>query len=145
MNADLFLFLLSGLGSLGWSLINGMHRRNPEYKAKVRGSASQFPVFARRRLLRLVAPTRFEDRVNHALVIAGCCCIMLSPALIMCWILVPMAWWQSPLLIGAGTVIGSFLGEFGVNSIGCSIEMPSQATPHSSEHEGAPEGQARKA
>ena len=145
MTADLILFLLSGVVALGWSLFNGAHRRNPVYKSKIRESAGKFPVFARRRLLRLVAPTRFEDRVNHALVIAGCCCIILSPVLVLSWFYTALDWWHSPLIIGAGTVIGSFLGEFAVNSIGCSIELQGQSIEPQLEHEPVSENQARNA
>lgn len=127
MSAHWILFTLAGMLSLGWSLINGVHRRNPKYKQTVIESAIKVPPFSRRRLLRLVAPTRLRDRANHATVIAGCCFIILFPVTVGTILSGVVGWWQAPLIVGAGNLIGAYLGEFTFNSFGCGVDLPAEA------------------
>lgn len=119
----LLLAIAIGL-ALGWSIANGMRRRNPAYKVSLRESASRLPERARQRLLRLVAPTQFKDRVNHALVIAGCSFIVYLPVALLFAVAGWSSWW-SPWLIGLFGALGAaFVGEFVLNARGCEIEMP---------------------
>lgn len=123
MNIDWLTFALTAGLALGWSFFNGMHRRNSEYKRKVAESASRFPSFTRRKLLRLIAPTRFKDRVNHALVIAGCCLIIAFPAVLVALIGGWTVWWRVFLVSVMGSLAGAFVGEFIINAKGCGLDL----------------------
>lgn len=93
--------------------------------------------------MRLMAPTRLKDRVNHATVIAGCCTIICTPVLIVVMILGVLPWWQPPLLVIAGTLAGAYVGEFVFNSWGCGLDLPERPTDRLSgdEAEGRPASQ----
>src|SRR5581483_8582885 len=119
MSWDSALFVLAAALSLGWSIVNGMRRRDQKYKISIRESASHLPEPTRRRFLRLVAPTRLDDRINHALVIAGCCLIIYFPVAVLA-ILLRLVFWWTPWVIGlAGTILGAFIGEFVFYARGC--------------------------
>lgn len=126
---DWLTFAFTGSLALGWSIINGVHRRNPSYKEKVCKSAALFPPMTRRKLLRLVAPTRLEDRVNHSLVIAGCCLIIAAPVLLIEAIIGWLPWWQIGLIAVLGSLFGALVGEFVFNSYGTALEMPTEPNP----------------
>ncbi|MCH8275510.1 MAG: hypothetical protein IH851_12050 [Armatimonadetes bacterium] len=143
MGADFFLLAVTGTLALGWSFINGMHRRDQQYKGSVISSASRFPGFTRRKLLRLVAPTRLADRLNHAAVIAGGCTIIAAPLVILMIGFGVLDWWQAPLIAGAGAVAGAYLGEFLFNSWGCAVQMPDEATLPRSERADGGESQVQ--
>lgn len=127
------LLVLAALLSLGWSIANGMRRRNPEYKRKIIDSATNLPAATRRRLLRLVAPTRLDDRANHALVIVGCCLVIYLPIALAAILIWRTEWWK-PWPVGlVGSLVGALVGEFLFNSRGCAIELPAEPTPQSSD------------
>ncbi|MCL6624381.1 MAG: hypothetical protein K6T17_07180, partial [Fimbriimonadales bacterium] len=91
----------------------------------------------RRRLLRLVAPVRIEDRLNHSAVIAGCCCIIASPIVLVAMFSPFFAWWQPPLIAAGGALLGSVTGELLFNSWGSAIEPLDEANPPPSTGAGA--------
>ena len=115
--------------ALGWSFINGCHRRDRANKEKLAASVGSFPAFTRRKLLRLLAPTRLKDRFNHATVIAGCCCIICTPAALVVAIFGWLVWWQAFAYVLIGALAGAYAGEFALNSWGCALTMPAESTP----------------
>ncbi len=120
------LFGFAALLALGWSLINGCHRRNAAYKDRLRSSVVQFPSPTKRKLLRLMAPTSFKDRWNHATVLAGCVCIIASPLFVLATL-----FGYSPLIVSlgallTGSLVGAYVGELGFNSWGCALIVPTE-------------------
>ena len=123
------LFGFVALLSLGWSFFNGCHRRDEAYKNGLRSSVVQFPEGTKRKLLRLMAPTCLKDRINHAIVIAGCICIISSPVFAVA-ILVGYAGFLPALgALVVGSLAGSFIGEFVVNCRGCELILPTEPSP----------------
>lgn len=106
----LLLSLAAGL-ALGWTFFNARHRRDPGYRERIHQSVERFSDFTRRKLLRLLAPESLVDRWNHATVIAGCCCIILTPLLIAGVLFGAWVWWKALLLAIAGTLVGAWTGE----------------------------------
>jgi hypothetical protein len=139
---DSVLFGFTASLAFFWSIINGFHRRNPHYKQKVKERAMRFTPRVRRRLLRLVAPVRMEDRLNHSAVIAGCCCIIASPLVLVAMFSPFFAWWQPPLIAAGGALLGSVTGELLFNSWGNAIESLDEANPPPSTGAGAGEAQS---
>ena len=123
------LFGFVALLALGWSFFNGCHRRDEAYKSRLRTSVVQFPQGTTRKLLRLLAPTRLNDRINHAIVIAGCICIIATPVLIIALFAGYVAFWPALLATLAGSLAGSFVGEFVVNCRGCALILPVEPSP----------------
>ena len=123
------LFGFVALLSLGWSFFNGCHRRDRAYKERLRSSVTQFPEGTTRKLLRLMAPTRLKDRVNHSIVIAGCICIIASPVFATAILTGYAAFWPALGALLAGSLAGSFTGEFVVNFRGCELILPTEPSP----------------
>ena len=123
------LFGFVALLSLGWSFFNGCHRRDRAYKERLRSSVTQFPERTTRKLLRLMAPTCLKDRVNHAIVIAGCICIIASPVFAVAILIGYAAFWPALGALLAGSLAGSFTGEFVVNCRGCELILPTEPSP----------------
>jgi len=138
LSPDWILFLFAALLSLGWSLVNGMHRRSLSRKQEILSAVERFPPKTGRKLVRLMAPTRLKDRINHATVIAGCCTIICTPIFVVVMILGILPWWQPPLLVIAGTLAGAYVGELVFNSWGCGLDLPEQSIDRQSDDE--PEG-----
>lgn len=115
------LFGFAALLALGWSLFNGFHRRNAAYKERLRSSVTQLPHGTTRKLLRLMAPTSFKDRWNHATVLAGCVCIIASPIYVIAAISGYAGLWAALGALLAGSLAGAYLGELGFNSWGCAL------------------------
>jgi len=116
VNTEDWLLLLVAAGlALGWTFFNARHRRDPNYRERIHRSVQRFSDFTRRKLLRLLAPESFVDRWNHATVIAGCCCIILTPVLIAGALFGVWTWWKAPLLAIAGTLAGAWTGEAAFN------------------------------
>ena len=129
-------WLLAAIGfalAFGWTAINGAHRRNPKEKQRVISSVAGFNPQTRRRLLRLVGPTRLGDRVNHALVIASACTLLAIVPSIIYGALVEIAWWMAVGWQVCGSLAGALGAEFLLNSFGCAIvptdESNSQTPP----------------
>lgn len=122
------LFAFAAFLALGWSFVNGMHRRNEKRKREIMEAATKFPAATSRRLIRLLAPTRLNDRINHATVIAGCCTIICTPVMVVVMAMGLLPWWQPPLLVVGGTLVGAYVGEFAFNSWGCGLQLPNHAT-----------------
>lgn len=112
---DWLLFLVAAGLALGWTFFNARHRRDPNYRERIHRSVQRFSDYTRRKLLRLLAPESFVDRWNHATVIAGCCCIILTPVLIVGALFGLWTWWKAPLLAIAGTLAGAWTGEAAFN------------------------------
>ena len=123
------LFGFVALLALGWSFFNGCHRRDESYKNRLRTSVGRFPAGTTRKLLRLMAPTKLKDRVNHAIVIAGCICIIATPILVIALIAGYVGFWPGALAVLTGSLAGSFVGEFVVNCYGCALILPTESTP----------------
>jgi hypothetical protein len=120
------LFGVAALMALGWSLINGFHRRNAAYKERLRTSVTQFPRGTTRKLLRLMAPTSFKDRFNHATVIAGCVCIIASPFYVTAVLLGYSGWLNALGALFMGSLAGAYSGELALNSWGCALVLPTE-------------------
>jgi hypothetical protein len=118
------LFGFAALLALGWSLINGFHRRNAAYKERLRSSVTRFPLGTTRKLLRLMAPTSFKDRWNHATVLAGCVCIIASPIYVIASIAGYVGIFVSLGALLSGSLAGAYLGELCFNSWGCALVVP---------------------
>jgi hypothetical protein len=115
---ELYDWALFGIAiglSLGWTYFNARHRRDPAYRQRIHDSVQKFSDFTRRKLLRLLYPQSFVDRWNHATVIAGCCCIILTPVLVVGILLGVFVWWKAILLTIAGTLVGAWTGEAAFN------------------------------
>jgi hypothetical protein len=134
------LFGFVALLALGWSFFNGCHRRDEGYKNRLRSSVSRFPAGTTRKLLRLMAPTKLKDRVNHAIVIAGCICIISTPVLAIALITGYAGVWQAVLAALSGSLAGSFVGEFVVNSRGCALFLPTESSSPAEAGADAPKG-----
>ena len=122
------LFGLAALLALGWSLVNGCHRRNQANKDRLRNSVAKFPPGTTRKLLRLMAPTSFKDRFNHATVIAGCVCIIGSPFFVLASILGYCPLFPSLGALLFGSLAGSYVGELALNSWGCALVLTKEPT-----------------
>lgn len=123
------LFGFAALLALGWSLINGCHRRSEANKSRLRNSVNQFPPGTTRKLLRLLAPTSLKDRWNHATVIAGCVCIIGSPIYAFAAMFGYASW---PATVGAlvgGSLTGAYIGELAFNSWGCALHLRDDSNP----------------
>jgi hypothetical protein len=140
MQPEWVIFGFAAAMALGWSLVNGVHRRSSVNKERLAASISQFPVSTKRKLQRLLAPTSFKDRWNHATVIAGCVCIICTPVAIFAPIVSSIDWWLSPLAVIGGSLVGAYLGEAVFNSWGCGLELPDEANPPPSTGADAPLG-----
>lgn len=123
------LFGFVALLSLGWSFFNGCHRRDEAYKNGLRTSVVKFPEGTKRKLLRLMAPTCLKDRINHAIVIAGCICIIASPLFAIALLAGYAGFLPAITALVAGSLAGSFIGEFVVNLRGCALILPTEASP----------------
>jgi len=129
MPAFWILFGFVALLSLGWSFFNGCHRRDEVYKNGLRSSVLKFPEGTKRKLLRLMAPTRLNDRLNHAIVIAGCICIIASPVFAVAMFTGYVAFLPASAALVAGSLAGSLIGEFVVNCRGCALVLPTEPSP----------------
>ncbi len=136
LSPELILFAFAALLALGWSLVNGVHRRSESRKGEIIEASGRFPERTSRKLVRLLAPTRLKDRVNHATVIAGCCTIICVPVMIVVMALGILPWWQPPALVVGGTLLGAYVGEFGFNSWGCGVDLPNRSTDPSQDDAG---------
>lgn len=127
-STEWLLFSFAGLLALGWSFVNGMHRRSAKRKREIVEAAAKFPPATSRKLIRLLAPMGLNDRINHATVIAGCCTIICAPVIIVVIAIGLLPWWQPIALVVGGTLLGAYSGEFGFNSWGCGVELPEHAS-----------------
>lgn len=140
MDTAWLLLGFSAVLALGWTFINGQHRRNLAYKKKLVESVAHFPDFTQRKLLRLMAPTRFKDRWNHATVIAGCVFIIGTPVALAAVLVGALGWLQAPALLAAGSLAGAYIGEALFNSWGCGLVLPEQSSPPRAKSADAQEG-----
>jgi hypothetical protein len=146
MSPEWWMILFAGLLAVGWSFINGCHRRNAAYKVNLAASVGAFPEFTKRKLLRLLAPTSFKDRWNHAIVIAGCVCIICTPAALALPFVLEIGWIKAFATLLEGSLAGSIVGEFVLNAWGCGLVMPCEPNPAQTGDAGGPSdpGQARR-
>jgi hypothetical protein len=140
MQTEWILLFFGALMALGWSFVNGLHRRDPRNKNDLASSISGFPAFTKRKLQRLLAPSSFKDRLNHATVIAGCVFIIGTPIVVTAIFFGEVAWWKAPLLLIAGSLAGAYFGEAVFNSWGCSLDLPDESTHPPSTGADAPKG-----